>query len=133
MIIVTPTVLETPEDIKAVFKRKLAERDEYVRQIYGKENDDYDIPKDFDDRVGVAETIRQVLAEEKRVAREGAADDSIIITPDSVKKASPKDEADEADEAGSEPLVPLDFKSAPPPETISPPIPAPPPPPVPEP
>lgn len=124
MIIVTPTVLETPEDIKAVFKRKLAERDEYVRQMYGKENSDYDIPKDFDDRVGIAETIRQAIEEEKRIAREGQHDESIVITPETAAQTNGKENEKDTDDTATETLVPLDFNSAPPPESA--PVPMPP-------
>ncbi len=95
LVVLTPHIIDSPEDLKKIFKNKLKERTKYIKEFYGEEYTGYDLPEEFHDRVGLAEEIRQIIAEQKREASLESEDQVIVVTPDSVQ-AVPTEDVDEA-------------------------------------
>jgi general secretion pathway protein D len=122
MAVITPYIIESQDDLKRVFKRKLNERSAYIREMYGEENDNYGIPQDYHDRVGTVEMIRKLVAEQKARKEAGEAEQMIVITPDSTNSGSSDTQDVEALDADGMPaLEPGDIVivprgAAPPPE-----------------
>jgi len=81
MVVITPHILNDPEDIRRVFKKKLKDRSEYIREMYGEESEQYDIREGYHDRVGVVEIIHQVILEQKSGLNGYEQEQMIIITP----------------------------------------------------
>ncbi|RJO67129.1 MAG: hypothetical protein C4523_10225 [Myxococcales bacterium] len=108
MVVFTPTVLETPDDLKAIFKRKLEERSEYIREMYGDENLDYKFNEDLARRVGVVEEIKQIVDEQKRKASHVEQERVIVITPEGAAEdraaAEGKEEGERIDRSAPPPL-----------------------------
>ncbi len=95
MIVITPHILETPEDVRKIFKDKLHERSEYIRELYGEEDLKYGIPDDYEDRTGMVENIRSLIEAQKRESGNGSEENIILITPDAIENI----QADEFDPA----------------------------------
>ena len=94
MVVITPHILESPEDVRRIFKKKLKERREYIRELYGREDLEYDVAKDYHDRVGIVETIRKVIHEEKLAAEAEDGERVLVITPDGVDSLSKEEAGD---------------------------------------
>ncbi len=92
MVVITPHIIETPEEIKKIFRDKLKERSEYIRDLYGDEFMDYDVPQDFHDRVGIVEGVRQLLEEQKELAKQSGEEKYLIITPNEPANEQENDE-----------------------------------------
>jgi len=92
VVCLTPHIIETREQIQQLFKRKIKERSEYIREFYGSEKEDFDFNKDLHDRVGLVEEIRQIVDQQRIEAKKKNEDDEenfIIISPDTIKKEKP--------------------------------------------
>ena len=121
LVFITPHIIENMETLKTIFKRKIKERREYVTQSYGSEIEDYDVPQDLHDRVGLIEAIRQIIEEERlELEKSRPKEKVLVITP----SKAPEPEAPD-----NETVENLDLKqdieinptTPPPPETATPP------------
>lgn len=114
LAVITPYIIESEEDLRNVFKRKLDERAAYIREMYGVDESDYLVTQHYHDRVGMVEMLRQVAAEQKAAQHAEQTEQVIIITPDSAPKPAPL-----VDESGMPLLQPGDMvivpRSDPPP------------------
>ena len=64
LIFLTPHIIKDEEDFKRIFKRKMDERNEFLRKFYGTE-DDYEFEVDYTQKTGLLETIRSTYEGEK--------------------------------------------------------------------
>ncbi len=82
LIFLTPHIIKDEKDFKRIFKRKMEERNEFLRRFYGTD-DDYEFELDYTQKVGVAETIRATYEKEKaEFELQMKEDKEIIIAPE---------------------------------------------------
>ena len=126
IVIVTPYVIEDMETLKRIFERKLKERREYVKEMYGDEFKDSEVVQDYDDRVGTVESVKQIVARERLEKEARPQEELLVITPDGVeenKRTVPLEAAGQTltapppDEEFGRLPTPLLEESPPPPET----------------
>ena len=87
LAVITPHIIETQADIQRIFKQKLKERSDYIREMYGEE-DEYEISAVFQKKVGMVEVFRQVMEEQKQEGEKGEGESYTIITPDGARRLS---------------------------------------------
>jgi len=87
LIFLTPHIIKDEEDFKRIFKRKMDERNEFLRRFYGSDSE-YDVDIDYSQKTGLIETIRSTYeSEEKhRSDNEKELQDTIIV-PDGGHRA----------------------------------------------
>jgi general secretion pathway protein D len=83
LLFLTPHVISGPEDFRAIFKRKMEERREFLERFHGK-GPEYKAFVDFRKRRGPLADIHIVLRKElNRIENGGPGEgDEIVITPD---------------------------------------------------
>lgn len=64
LIFLTPHIIKDEEDFKRVFKRKMDERNEFLRKFYGTDKD-YDFETDYAQKTGPLESIRSTYETER--------------------------------------------------------------------
>ncbi len=70
LLILTPYVVRDQEDLRAIFERKMQERQEFLdRYFVFSEDTDWEPPRDFSRTNGVVEEIRQAMLKEKERSR----------------------------------------------------------------
>jgi len=67
LIFLTPHVIEDEEDFRRVFKRKIDERNEFLRRFYGTDKD-YEFDIDYSQKVGPVEAMRQKIKDQEAEA-----------------------------------------------------------------
>lgn len=107
LIVITPHIINDMHEIKKIFKKKLDERSEYIREMYGEEDNKYRVREDFHDKTGIVEVLRQVVEEQKLQAEMSREEDVMIITPEDVKRQNYIDGLEGED---------VEFNPPPPPE-----------------
>ena len=65
LIFLTPHIIKDEEDFKRIFKRKIQERNEFLRKFYGTD-DDYEFEVDYSQKTGLIETIRATYHDERK-------------------------------------------------------------------
>jgi general secretion pathway protein D len=83
LLILTPYVIQTQEDLRKVFSRKMQERQEFLDR-YFVFNSEWQPPRDYARANGLVEQIRQAfaqMAEQRRLELEGAPSDAKTHEP----------------------------------------------------
>jgi general secretion pathway protein D len=83
LLILTPYVIQSQEDLRKVFTRKMRERQEFLDR-YFVFNSDWQPPRDYARANGLVEEIRQAfaqMAEERRLELEGMPSDAKTHQP----------------------------------------------------
>ncbi len=84
LIFLTPHIIKDEHDFRRIFKRKIDERNEFLRRFYGTE-DDYEFEVDYAQKVGPIEAMRQKIDEQEEIAdkKRKEMEDEIIINEES--------------------------------------------------
>ena len=75
LLVLTPYVIRSPEDLRAIFERKMQERQEFIdRYFVFNEGASWSPPKDYRRANGLVEDIRQsMMAQEEKIRMEADA------------------------------------------------------------
>ncbi len=85
ILFITPHIITSTEELKRIFKKKIKERSEFVKEMYGEEKEDYDINIDLHDRTGLVEGIRKEIEEQQNADTGEEKEKYIIIGPDGIE------------------------------------------------
>lgn len=113
LIFLTPHVIEDEDDFRRVFKRKIDERNEFLRRFYGTD-DDYEFDIDYNQKVGPVEAMRQKIKDQEAEAekKRKEMEEELILNSESKNRvyeigATPADAATIEDETAVEGEAPV--------------------------
>ncbi|RJO68523.1 MAG: type II secretion system protein GspD, partial [Myxococcales bacterium] len=87
LIFLTPHIIKDEEDFKRIFKRKMDERNEFLRRFYGTD-ENYEFEVDYTQKTGVVEAIRGAYEQnEKDLKQKELESAEIIIGPEGKNRA----------------------------------------------
>ncbi len=87
LIFLTPHIIKDEDDFKKIFKRKMDERNEFLRKFYGTE-EDYEFEVDYSQKTGIVETIRSTYEEELQSLQVKTKEtEEMLIVPESGHQA----------------------------------------------
>ncbi len=97
LLFLTPHVIEGPEDFRAIFERKMAERKEFIERFYG-EGPEYKSFIDFRKRHGPLADIHLTLTKELSKIENGGkgTGKEIVVTPQAAAAKGPDEDVDAA-------------------------------------
>ncbi len=82
LIFLTPHIIKTEDDFKRIFKRKMDERNEFLRKFYGTD-DDYEFEVDYTQKTGLIESIRYAYEEKEKTRQQQALEEQeTVIMPE---------------------------------------------------